>query len=199
MKCLKCDCRSILSNAYGRTRVRNVGSQMPDCICEKVSVSRYSPSPVHDDETLLIAAFHPIHIDHDSDELKNSAITSVKSVGLSTFRASHSTIENIVSIITQKLKSRTADQTSLSLQGIIKIRAGDVRGIGSGGNRSFCIYDTALAENIGHAEIFQTGNSGNSSGRKERENFRRLLNFKRVQSIGELRNLLPDMGLIDRC
>lgn len=111
--------------------------QCRDCICERVSVSSYSPSPVHDDETLLIVAFHPIHIDNDSGELKNSAITSVKIVALSTFRVSHSTSEKIIATITRKVESRPADKTPLSLQGIIQIRAGDIRGIGFGGDRSY--------------------------------------------------------------
>lgn len=197
MKCLECNCRRIFSTACGSTRVGYVGSRMPDCICERVSVSRHSPNPVHDDEILLIVAFHPIHIDNDSGEIKNSAIAPVKSVGLSTFRVEHSTIKNIIATITRKVNLRPAGKTPLSLQGILQIRAGDIRGIGAGRNRSFCIYDTSLAENIGHAEIFQTRNSSNAVGRMERENLRNLLRFNRVQSIGELRNMLAEMDLSD--
>lgn len=199
MKCLQCDCRRIFANACKRTRVEQVRSPMPECICERVSVSRYSPSPVHDDETLLIAAFHPIHVERNSNELMRSAIAAVKSIGLSTFRLSHSTVENIIAIIVQKMKLSIGDTTPLSLQGIIRVRAGDVRDIGSDGNRSFCIYDTASAENVGHADIFQARHPRQATAKRERESLRELLRFDRVETIVDLRSVLPRMDVIIEC
>ena len=168
--------------------MRSIDLEHPKCRCESVSLSVHSPRPVSPDEKLLVAVYHPIHIE-DSGELKNSVLSTVKSVGMSCFRQCYVTKEAFSSHVVQQ-----ESKGGRRFRGVMTIRADCVREIcidrDGSLQRVFCIYDTALRDNRSHAEVCQTGNPNNSTAKAARERLRQTISFRRFGSINEAQQLM---------
>ncbi len=64
------DCIKIASETSICEKYRSLTE---NCICEKNSVSEYSPCPVHDDECLIRQIYSPIHVDEETGRLTSLA------------------------------------------------------------------------------------------------------------------------------
>lgn len=73
------DCKKIASES---SKCKAYRSEAEDCICEKESVSKYSPCAVQDNEDLIRQIYSPIHVDEDG-RLKPLAFEDASNRGMS--------------------------------------------------------------------------------------------------------------------
>lgn len=139
-------------------RAEIIDKAYPDGYCECESVSKHSSSVVYDDEFVHRLVFSPIHI---TDGKINAAVfTDISNKGFSCDRSgtpettpeSHERGEARVQNWNQQ---HPDDPKQRSYLGTITARCGDIRSILSEGSKVYAIYDTALAENESHADIFE--------------------------------------------
>lgn len=126
---------------------------------ENHSASKYSPGPVESDEQVVRLIINPIHIDTETGELKPSAITDVKDKGCSVDRIKIASPEKSIASgqsIAQAKNLANPDAPSRKVHCVAYLSAGDIRSITVGDNiRAFCIFDTALEDNLAHADVCQ--------------------------------------------
>ena len=138
--------------------------EFPDCCCEQISVSAYSPGPINPNERLASVIprskyYHPktkVILPTIGDRIFN---------GLSVDRILH-TNKSDFKERGNKIVSKDAEK---NFHGAISFSTSTLRSIYYKGHRCFAVYDTALKENKSHAEIVQTNipKEGNKRQRKE--------------------------------
>ncbi len=135
------------------TDLSELAAIAPDCKCESHSVSRYSPSPVDNEELLTRFLFHPIHISNRG-AIKPAAFSHVFSKGLSLNRERIATTEILITWFVEQMDNHA--KANWTWHSIVGASCGLIRSITNDNNskRSFCIYDSAEATNLAHAEIF---------------------------------------------
>ena len=146
---MSCSCME-LETQYGQgdckcTRYRE---EFPDCACEHESVSQYSPGPVADSEVLVRTLFREQQLDQEG-RLKPAY-----------FRPEPATrgfsVDRVLLMGPGPLKSsKRADARYNGYLKFIATCSNDIRHLLEGGQRLFCIYDSATAENRAHADICQ--------------------------------------------
>ena len=146
---MSCSCME-LETQYGQggckcTRYRE---EFPDCACEHESVSEHSPGPVADSEVLVRTLFTEQQLDQNG-RLK-----------LVYFRHEPATrgfsVDRVLVVDPEPLKSsKRADARYNGYLKFISTCSKDIRDLLEGGQRLFCIYDSATTENRAHADICQ--------------------------------------------
>ena len=146
---MSCSCME-LEAQYGQgdckcTRYRE---KFPDCACEHESVSEHSLGPVADSEVLVRTLFSEQQLDQDG---------RLKPVY---FRREPATrgfsVDRVLVIGPEPLKSsKRADARYNGYLKFVATCCNDIRHMLEGGQRLFCIYDSATAENRAHADICQ--------------------------------------------
>ena len=76
----------------------------PQCNCETVSVSQYSPGVVEDNEILIRQIYSPIHIDKQTGKILPLAFLDVQDKGMSVNRKIYSSIEELNKKVQYKLR-----------------------------------------------------------------------------------------------
>ena len=146
---MSCSCLE-LETKYGQgdCKCARYREKFPDCACERESVSEYSPGPVADSEVLVRTLFREQDIDPDG-HLKPAY-----------FRRDPTTrgfsVDRVLLMGPEALES--SKRTDARYNGYLQFIATctkDVRELLKGGKRLFCVYDSAIAENIFHADICQ--------------------------------------------
>ena len=132
--------------------------EFPDCECEEVSVSDYSPALVRDDELLIRTLYSPIQINQDTGwvdpaHFRNDAMKR----GFSVNRKSHVSEADLRKRIESKIaRDRGEGKKRDDFYGVVTARSRDIRRqISKHGKRLFCVYDTAVEEDVSHADICQ--------------------------------------------
>lgn len=130
----------------------------PDCACEAESVSPSSPGPVGAEEALARLIYSPLHVDPITGEVTEAAFSDVKDKGLSVQRLTHVSEAHVRAIGEKKLADDHAlGKTDRVLLGIV---TGSVAAIRQQtyetGERTFCVYDSALQDTPAHADVCQT-------------------------------------------
>ena len=146
---MSCSCME-LETQYGQgdckcTRYRE---EFPDCACELESVSEHSPGPVDDSEVLVRTLFREHQLDQDG-RLKPAY-----------FRPEPATrgfsVDRVLLMDPEPLKSsKRADARYNGYLKFVATYSNDIRHLLYSGQRLFCIYDSATAENRAHADICQ--------------------------------------------
>jgi hypothetical protein len=156
------DCASLFSssNLVGAALQRAVEDRFPDGECERVSVSRFSPGPVADDEALERLVFHPIHIDPATGRPTSQTFADAWSSDLSVFRQERATREEIA-LATAQMKARGLRKTPPEVRevhGSMVARTGAIRAflVPATDARAFRVYDTAEEEKPHHVSVFLT-------------------------------------------
>jgi len=126
---------------------------------EAVKCSVVSPEIVQNKEILARQIFSPIHIDSETNELNTLALDDVFNKGLSTNRTKY-----ISDLALHKAGEKKARKDNLRLEeanrfpnreyvGLVHANVTDIRNIVDGIERIFTIYDTALTDQLDHADI----------------------------------------------
>lgn len=137
-----------------KRRVDAINTAAPGCACEKFRMSKHSPYPVAESETLARFVFSPMHINKKTGAVLPSVFSHVQTVGCSIQRDSIAKFDEIVTFVRNFLAARD-DRTWI---GVLSGQCQKVRDIkaGESGDRAVCIFDTAEPENPAHAELCQT-------------------------------------------
>lgn len=179
--CRECQDRFCNSDDRGE----QFGKGFPNCVCETVSISLHSPGPVDSDEVLARLVLEPKHV--RDGEIEVAALRDATSNGLSLVRRRPSDDEdlivrgrNLAEIQNSRASERAAennepDPARQSFIGFVQFRAGDVRSHEVNARRSFCVFDSALAEDRLHADIVMEGPRTKAERAKLRNELRKLL------------------------
>ena len=132
--------------------------EFPDCECENTSVSDYSPTLVQDDELLIRTLYSPIQINQetgwvDPAHFRNDATKR----GFSVNRKLHISEAVLRKKIEHKIAcDRNEGKKRDDFFRIVTARSSDIRRqISKDGERLFYVYDTAVEEDVSHADICQ--------------------------------------------
>lgn len=131
----------------------------PQCNCETVSVSQYSPGVVEDNE-ILIRQIYSTHIDEETGRVNTVAFTDAQDKGMSVNRKTYSSIEELNKKVQYKLMSDEKRGKGKGFEGVIYATCHDIRAIKTNdGLKAFCVYDTGNKNDISHADICQATSS----------------------------------------
>lgn len=149
------DCRGINQRTYKKeSRVAEINTAAPGCVCEKYRMSKHSPCSVANPEILARFVFSPMHVHRKTGHIKPSIFSHVHTFGCSIQRDSVAKIDEIVvfveSFLTERDDRAWIGVLSGQCQNIRGIRAGESR------DRAVCVFDTAEPENPAHGELCQT-------------------------------------------
>ncbi len=132
----------------------------PQCNCETVSVSQYSPGVIEDNEILIRQIYSPIHIDEQTGKILPLAFLDAQDKGMSVNRKTYSSLNELNQKVEYKLNLDQARGKDRDFQGVICATCQDVRAIKTNDNlKAFCVYDTGNRNDISHADICQTTSS----------------------------------------
>lgn len=139
---------------------RAVEAAFPDGSCEAVTVSPFSPGPVHETETLTRLTFTPIHVHPDTGAPISMAFADAWSSDLSVFRDEKAADSEIVLAASQMKETglKKTPPQNRAVVGAMTALTDAVRQhlVHSGGPRAFRVYDTAEQEKPNHASVFLT-------------------------------------------
>ena len=123
----------------------------PECMCEKVSVSKYSPDPVSNSEILVSVVTNRSYVTSDGKLSPTLFDNRIKN-GISADR------KKVTTKIDYDLRSNKIVENGVNKVncGSIALSVARIRAIKHNGKRAFGVYDTAFKENISHAEIAST-------------------------------------------
>lgn len=133
-----------------------IDEQSPDCACEAASVSPHSPGIVANDETVWRLILSPVHYDTEEGKVKEAAFHDVANKGMSVQRMSIIGDENAIRHqgLTRAAAAAKQDRT---FECAIGANVGIIRSLcGPEGEGRFCVYDTANANDPGHADVCLT-------------------------------------------
>lgn len=138
-------------------RVARLDRAHPDCRCQDHSVSPHSVGRVEDDEVVARILVAPYHIDKKTGLPRASALSGAESSGLSLFRDAHAKDDEIRAVAVGLVENaRKAQGDKAGVFGVLLMRGSVIRRICREGEAPcYCLYDTGLAYNPSHAEIFQ--------------------------------------------
>ena len=117
-------------------------------MCEKISVSEFSPGPVKDNE-ILLSVVTSRHFVSPNGRVAPTLFDRRMSNGISTDRKKHTTLTDYDSRAA-KLVARHPGKSNC---GSIALSVKEIRAIHHGGARAVAVYDTALSGHESHAEI----------------------------------------------
>lgn len=126
----------------------SLGHSHPACECELVSVSAFSPGPVCDDETILSVVTSSSYVTQDG-HVEPTLFESRISNGISTDRRIHT---NLIDYSCRSA-ALVVGNDKKSDCGSIELQVGKIRDISYNEMQAIAVYDTALEDNIAHAEI----------------------------------------------
>ena len=148
------DCQDIERRTHksGEQRVAEVNAAAPDCACEKHPMSKYSPHPVENSETLARFIW-PMFVDKKG-KVKPNVFSHVYSKGCSIQRDSVAENGELLAFVKQFLTQNGKQ----AWKGVIYGQCGNIRSISADnpGRREVCVYDTAKLKNPAHGELFQS-------------------------------------------
>ena len=124
------------------------------CELEGKRQTENSPGVVQNDENLVRYVISPFHWDEIKNEVKPAIFSSkeLNESGASTQRLLYSTLDFLLKRGNEQA-ARGQDKNRKFL-GVIKAQCGRIRDIKESKEQAISILDTALPDNIGHADIF---------------------------------------------
>jgi hypothetical protein len=133
----------------------------PNCECENQPVSLFSPGKIADGEVLCRSIYSPIHVDKETGCIVEAAFSDVKDKGLSVDRLSYIAAKDLSKKGEKKAEDDRAKGKNREYLGVVKANSVDIRKILSADKkRSFCVYDTAKANDRSHADVCQVLSGG---------------------------------------
>lgn len=120
---------------------------------ENKKVVGRSPGVVADNEQLARILISPLHVNEDGS-IQRTAFNDCSSFGLSSNRMTFCSESEIHEQGEKKAEKDRLKNPDKQYYGFIKCNAKLVRDLNENGCQIFGIYDTALRDNINHADIF---------------------------------------------
>lgn len=151
----------------------------PLCACEANPASELSPGAIDASETLVRILVTPVHASRDG-RVKGAAFSRAETTGLSLVRDAHASDEEIFRVAEALVAgARTANGNRAGVIGVLLIRKSEIKEVICEVDNfpAYCLYDTALLDNKGHAEAFQRVDSAPL----ELKTLRRAALHKRVE------------------
>jgi hypothetical protein len=149
------DCQALHQRTYYSdvNRAVEINTAAPDCSCEKYRLSRFSPRPVENIETLVRFVVSPVHFNVKKNILKPSVFSYAFDRGCSMQRENIATNAELADSVGALIK-----KSGTSWLGVLIGSCSEVRQVTSPGStdRAICVYDTAEEKNPAHCEMFQT-------------------------------------------
>jgi hypothetical protein len=144
-------CQKAFSEAADSdTPVERIFSSSPQCACEQFQVSAHSPRPVGDDETITRFVFSEMHTTRQG-QLKSNFFSHAETKGCSSQRDELSTDNEMAGLVKHYM-----DKPDTAWIGSVSARAKMIRDLRfQSGDRAVCVYDTGLADNPAHSELYQ--------------------------------------------
>jgi hypothetical protein len=130
-------------------------------VWEQESASHHSPGPVMDDETVYHQILDPTNLTENRDGLNPKSFDTATGIGMSVNRTAHATLEKLKDIGRARADSfnraHPDNPQPRSLWGFVPIQVSVVRSLISKvtGTRGLFVFDTALPDDISHADISQ--------------------------------------------
>ncbi len=156
---MSCPCKEI-ERRYGQSGCKCVYYRdlFPNCECESRSVSDHSPGLVQDDEVLVRVLYSPHYINKETGEVTPAAFTDARKRGLSVRRKAHISEKDHRAKIEEKVAAdQAAGRNNDGFWQVIYTKCADLRNLklDDGGDRSFCVYDTATEDDRSHTDVCQ--------------------------------------------
>lgn len=128
---------------------------------EAQSASKFSPSVVGDDEILARQIMSPLHFDVETNKFTAAAFSDVKDKGGSVNRLAHTSEADVNEALAARVEKKneySANRTEA--WGVLHLNCGDIRSLVTTMDsdvplRGFGVYDTALENDVSHADICQ--------------------------------------------
>ncbi|WP_141232959.1 hypothetical protein [Pseudomonas sp. Irchel 3A7] len=132
-----------------------------NCTCEHVSISRFSPSPVQNEENIAACASHPHHSDK-AGNVTHKVFDRAFTQGLSVTRLA--VAEGGMAQVISTCVAIDAKKKGKTFMGVVTLTVDDVRNIIFKGcnSRAFNVYDTAYQSNPAHADVVGSKYFGNT-------------------------------------
>ena len=142
----------------------------PNCVCQLGSISPHSPGVVADEEVLIRILVAPQHMQGKKQLPRASALTDAERNGLSVFRHDFAADEKIRSVARTLVEKALKSNKNAGVFGVMLLNTMTLRTFQSvtEDRPCYCVYDTALADNQSHSEIFQRVFETDDSLREER-------------------------------
>lgn len=136
-------------HAENREKVKALQKIAEASAWQSLSASRHSPSVVADDETICRQVPDPTFIDAGTGDIKPALFDDINNKGMSVDRLAHSPLEQIA----ERARARFKPQ-GRSLHSVVHLSTNAVRRLLSiEGTEALGVYDTALEDNISHADV----------------------------------------------
>lgn len=201
------DCRAQYSVSVAE-RAEVLSESFPDCVCERESVSIYSPGLVESHEVLCRILLYPKHF--DGLKLTNSALQAVWGSGASVLRLNHAgplaierNADSLIQLDRQRRnKEDPGDETGLVLYGAATIDVSAVRAVKYADDvRALCVFDSGEPHEPAHADIL--ANRRKDSTKKERrsaqlrimESLESSLTVLKIEEVSQLHSRLLESKL----
>ncbi len=161
MSCEQCRATFVALEITDETqspRADRLDEAQPSCRCEAVSVSKYSPGTVQNNEVLIRILVAPQHMHKKRSQPTAASLSDSERKGLSVIR--HGFIKDeIIKAVAEGLveRARSSNNDKAGVFGVLLLECETVRQFARSEQegRCYCVYDTGEPENPGHAEIFQ--------------------------------------------
>ncbi|AZD52191.1 hypothetical protein C4K19_0373 [Pseudomonas chlororaphis subsp. aurantiaca] len=164
-------------------RATVIDTAFPDAYCETESVSRYSSGLVQSTEYLHRYVFSPIHM--NGEKVKAALFSDCKDKGLSCERSPTSEVPADIHARGKALvdgwNAANPDSDSpRSYVGVVSAQCERIRELVAQNQRMMAVYDTALADNPLHVDVFQIVNRKRSDVKQARKDIADL--FSQIPS-----------------
>jgi len=147
-----------------KDRVNFVDGKYPKAVCETCSVSEHGIPRVDDNEILVRASYSPFHA--PKGELDPGAFFSdCFTLGGSCDRLTISDFDEVYRRSEGKAEGKRRNGKNHFLRSFVKLDVSKIRKIlfSCSGNRALAVYNTSLASNCVHAEIFVVPSNATAS------------------------------------
>jgi len=154
------------------TRAKLIDASFPDAYCECESVSKFSPRVVGAEEHLHRFVFSPLHL-HDGEVLP-ALFSDAKDKGLSCERADTAAIDpqsherGRQQAVAYNLV-KPEDKPERTYLGAVTATCVALRSLMMDNKRLLAVYDTALEDNVVHADVFEVAGRSNAEKKQARK------------------------------
>ena len=148
------DCCKINRDSSGNAgRISIINNAAPDCVCEKHSMSHYSPHPINDEERITRFVFFENHLRNDKKSIKPNFFSHIETKGCSIQRETIVDDEELVAFV-KRFREKNPTRNWL---GVVTGDCHEIRRILTDQDkRTLCVYDTGHKLNPAHGEICKT-------------------------------------------
>ncbi|HZZ05902.1 hypothetical protein [Paraburkholderia sp.] len=154
-------CREFFAeHAEDKQKVKALQKVADALAWEEEIASEHSPGTVKNEELIVRQVTHPNFYDDALQKIKPIWFDDVTNRGFSSDRLAYTSVEAVVERAKARADERNAkpenaEKTPVTVLSLGKLPVSRIREVTCDDNRAFGVYDTALADNIAHADVCQ--------------------------------------------